>query len=333
MTRFNMQDVAKHAGVSASTVSHVINNTRNVSDETRQKVLDSIHALNYSPDAAARSLKTGRRSLIGFIAPDISNPFFSTIIEEVENIINQNNYRLVITNTRESKERERESVRELAGGLTDGLIIASAMDKGEGLEFSLPSDFPIVLIDRLLPASPYDAITISSYVPLFQGISCLIEEGHRKIGFIGGSAHLSTTLERAQAYKDALSAHHIPIQGELMCFSDSMSQSALPCITKLIDHGCTALVLTNNVITDDGLLYLNAHHLLLNRDITIVGYDDRDRNGYNFQMFHTIRQPAKTLGRLAGQRIISRIQSPGQPTEHISLQAEFLKYTPRPFPR
>lgn len=101
-----LKDVARHAGVSVATVSHVVNHTCNVSSATRELVLSSVEALNYRPDVMARSLKIGRCNLIAFVVPDIANAFFATLIEEVEQIVAEKGYRLLIMNTKETLERE-----------------------------------------------------------------------------------------------------------------------------------------------------------------------------------------------------------------------------------
>ena len=107
LMKASMKDVAKHAQVSVATVSHVINNTRFVSEETRKKVMDSIKALEYVPDLSARSFKTGRKNLIGIIVPDISNPVWAIIIEEVESVLAKDGYKLLIVNTKETEKTDK----------------------------------------------------------------------------------------------------------------------------------------------------------------------------------------------------------------------------------
>lgn len=164
-----MRDVARHAGVSVATVSHVINNTRFVSPDTKARVLKSIQELDYSPDATARSFKTGRRNLIGFVVPDIANSFFATIIEESESVIARKGFRLIVVNTKETKQREADHLRALTSGVVDGLIVASTMENY--LEFSqnISSSLPIVFIDRSLEGSLCDTIMIQNYNAVYRG--------------------------------------------------------------------------------------------------------------------------------------------------------------------
>ena len=113
MANASMRDVAARAGVSVATVSHVINNTRYVAEGTRERVQAAIEELNYNPDTMARIFKTGRTNLVGFVVPNISDPFFSTLIEEVESVLSRQNYRLVVTNSHEDEQREIENLRFL----------------------------------------------------------------------------------------------------------------------------------------------------------------------------------------------------------------------------
>ncbi|MDQ7993859.1 MAG: LacI family DNA-binding transcriptional regulator, partial [Propionicimonas sp.] len=144
----SIRDVAKLAGVSVATVSHVINGTRFVSDTTRAKVMSAIGELQYSPNILARKFKTGSRDSVGFVVPDIANGYFATLIEQVEDVLQANEFRLIVSNTHEDVARELDSLRMLSSGVVDGLVIASTLDDYGQIEDALPPDFPVVLVDR-----------------------------------------------------------------------------------------------------------------------------------------------------------------------------------------
>ena len=140
--KVTISDVARQAGVSTATVSHTINNTRYVSGETKEKVYQAIAQLGYTPDASARSFRTGKKRTIGFIVPDISNKFFATMIEAVENQLSARGYHLIIANTKENMEREENSIRLLTAGLVDGLLVASTIDDFDRFDGLIPPGFP-----------------------------------------------------------------------------------------------------------------------------------------------------------------------------------------------
>jgi LacI family transcriptional regulator len=140
--KVTISDVAKLAGVSTATVSHTINNTRYVSGETKEKVYQAIQELGYTPDASARSFRTGKKKTIGFIVPDISNQFFATMIESVERYLAAQGYHLIVANTNEDIEREETNIRLLSAGLVDGLLIASTMDDFQAAGRADPRGIP-----------------------------------------------------------------------------------------------------------------------------------------------------------------------------------------------
>ncbi len=321
MAKTSMREVASLAGVSVATVSHVINNTRFVSEKTRHRVLDSIQKLDYSPDQMARIFKTGRKYLIGFIVPDIANIFFARIIEEIEGVIGRKGYRLIVSNTKETQEREAENIRMLASGIVDGLIVASTMDDYAQLQPLIPDELPMVFVDRTLANCPYDMVTISNYRAVYTAVETLISAGHERVGYITGLPRLSTTKERFSAYQDAMSAHHLPVEECFVCVGNSMRSGAEQYVEKLIDAGCTALIVSNNIMADDVLFYLNEHNL--RNQIALVGYNDSDYPQYGMRHIHTVCQPAADLGRAAGMRMLERIADPTQQTKEIILQATF----------
>ena len=121
-------DVAQKANVSISTVSHVLNHTRFVSEETRKKVMDAVEELGYSPDASGRTFRTGKKMMIGLVVPDITNSVFAALIEDVDDVISKQGYNLVISNTRDCLKMEKQALRNLASGVVDGIVIASTSE-------------------------------------------------------------------------------------------------------------------------------------------------------------------------------------------------------------
>lgn len=306
----SMKDVARHAKVSVATVSHVINNTRFVSEETRKKVMDSIEALGYIPDPTARSFKTGKKNLIGIIVPDIANPIWAIIIEEVESILAKNGYKLLIVNTKETEQRECENLKLLSSGLVDGLIIASTLTDFSHIRPLVPDNFPMVFIDRQLPNCPCDMIIPQDYTAIHDGICQMILDGHRRIGFITGLMRLSTSVNRLTAYKDALTEYGIPIDNSLIQIGNSLYQSAVPLVKTLLEKKCTAIVVSNNVMLDDVLYYLNSKKIHLGTELVLLGQTVEGRKDYFTREVRMILQPSKEIGRTAGKQILERIQNP-----------------------
>ena len=178
MPTVSMRDVATHAGVSTATVSHVINNTRYVAEETRQRVLDAVKALNYNPNAMARILRTGRKGIIGFLIPDISNPFYSELIEEVETVFFEQGYRLLLSNSHEDSDRELENMRVMSSGIVDGVLVASSLKDCNELNGIVPEGLPMVFLDQVVPNCSCDIVRVNTYDAVAEATEELIRNGH-----------------------------------------------------------------------------------------------------------------------------------------------------------
>ena len=320
MAKVSIRDVATHAGVSIATVSNVINNTRFVKEETRNLVLKSIDELHYSPNAAARSFKTGKRNMIAFIVPDISNPFFATLIEEVENVISKEGLSLLVINTKETKNREIESLKRLSSGIVDGFLIASTLENYSEMNGIVPEGLPVVLVDRLLAGAPYDTITVANYQAVSSSVEYLIKRGHKKIGFITGIPRISTTAERLEAYRDTMEKYDL-LKDSLICTGASMTSLVTENLDALLKQGCTALVISNNLMAVEALTILSQRKI--RSEIELVGYKDSEQSQYGLQHMNLICQPVVELGRAAGRQLLERLKNPNMPVQKVLLQAEF----------
>ncbi len=300
-------DVAKLAGVSSTTVSHVLNNTRFVTEQTRKKVLRAVKELGYSPDATARMFKTGKKMMIGFVVPDISNAVFATLIECVENIVALQGYKLVVVNTKDSLEQEKKAIEALSYGLMDGLIIASSAYSFEDIRPQMPNGFPVVLVDRTLAGYQQDSIVLDCYHATFDLLSDLIREGHRKIGYIVGLPHLSSTADRIKAYWDAIAAHQIEYDPSLIRTQSRKNEDAFIEAGKLVDIGCSAIVATNTMMTHDVLNCLEQRGIKPNEDIAIGGFVDSYLGKRFAKSIPVVFEPIEELGDLAGKMIIEKI--------------------------
>ncbi|MDF2632142.1 MAG: putative LacI family transcriptional regulator [Caproiciproducens sp.] len=318
--RVGIRDVAKHAKVSVATVSHVINNTRFVTEDTRKRVLASIQELGYFPDQMARVFKTGRRNLIGIIVPDIANLFWATIIEAVENALDAKGYKLIIVSTKETESREKSGIQMMASGVVDGLIIASTQTDFSAIENLVPKSFPMVFIDRVVANCSCDTIITSDYDAIHQGIERMIHKGHKRIGHLAGLARLSPIWERMSAYEDVMRENHLPIEDGYIRYIDSVFTSAATFVPMVMDAGCTALLITNHVMTDDVFAYCDENDLHLD----LLGYSQAAID-YKHRRMDLIEQPCSELGRRAGQQILQRIDDPSSPVSNMVIPSVLVK--------
>lgn len=322
--KVTMQDVAAKAGVSAATVSHVINNTRFVSDETTNKVLASIQELGYIPDPIGRSLKTGKKNLIGFIVPDIANLVWSVIIEEVERIIALHGSKLIVSNTKETASRELESIQLLASGIVDGLIVASTLSDFEDIRKVVPENFPLVFLDREIKNCPSDVVISQDYDAFYQGVQRFIFNGHKHIGLITGLESLSTSKIRLAAYKAAMEDHNLPIDPDFIQIGYSTTRDSIPILQKLLAAKCTAIVISNNIMLNDVLRDLHKLNVHVGNDIEILGQGVEGMMESILSPIHFVVQPSIDMGRQAGICIINRIENPDSPARRVVLPMKLL---------
>lgn len=326
--KVTISDVAKLAGVSTATVSHTINNTRYVSSETKEKVYSAIAELGYTPDASARSFRTGKKKTVGFIVPDISNKFFATMIESVENYLSMHGYHLIIANTKEDMDREETNVRLLTAGLVDGLLIASTMDDFDRFDQMIPAGFPVVLVDRTFDVKKYSSICVSNFQPIYRSVCRLAGKGDQRIGIIGGLPRLSTTQERISAYQQAVADCGLPEDPELIRYGDSMENSAQACLEELLEKKCDAIIVCQGLMASETMIYLHKMGYDLARDIDLVSFMDYDSNLYQLysNQMDSIVQPVVELGEAAGEQILRRIEKPDAPIFEKVLTSTYRPY-------
>ena len=327
--KVTISDVAKLAGVSTATVSHTINNTRYVSQETRDKVYQAIAQLGYTPDASARSFRTGKKHTIGFIVPDISNKFFATMIESVEEVLAQAGYHLIIANTKEDMTREEKSIRLLSAGLVDGLLIASTIDDPDRFDRLIPAGFPVVLVDRTFESKQYSSVCVSNFQPIYRSSCRLAGKGARRVGIIGGLPRLSTTKERISAYEQAVADCGLAAEDRLVRYGDSMENSAFRCLDELLEAKCDAVIVTNGLMATDTITYLHQKGLEMGRDIDVVSFLDFESGVYRMHAdrMDAIVQPVEELGRAAGEQILKRVEDPDAPIFEKGLTTVYKPYT------
>lgn len=318
-----ISDVAQRAGVSTATVSHVVNKTRFVSDEMQRRVQAAIAELGYTPNASARTLKTGKTHMIGIVIPDIANQFFSSIVQQVEDVVGKSGNCLVIANTKETFAIEQTHLRNLTAGITDGIILASTAESYADIQDLIPQGFPCVLFDRTLRGSACDTVTISSAQAMRNATAALIERGHKRIGYVSGLSNISTTNERLTAFCETIERYGLTVEPGMIQHGDSISLRTSAAIDALLAEKCTAIVTSNNLMSVQASYRLSSLGIEIGRDIDLLVY--KDYEFYNSFLSHCdmIVQPVIEFGNAIGEAILERIEHPGAPLKERVLTSVF----------
>ena len=213
-----------------------------------------------------------------------------------------------------------ESLKRLSSGIVDGFLVASTLESYEEMYGIVPDGLPVVLVDRTLIGASYDTVTVANYQAVCSGVEYLIKKGHEKIGFITGIPRISTTVERLEAYKDTMEKHHL-YSDSLICTGTSMTSLVTDNLNALIKQGCTALVISNNLMAIEALTILSQRGI--RNEIELIGYKDSEQSQYGLQHMSLICQPVVELGRAAGKQLLERLKNPDMPVQKLLLQAEF----------
>ena len=324
--RPTMNDVARRAAVSKATVSHVINNTRFVEEATRQRVLQAIVELGYRPNNVARSLTTRRTGTIGMIISDASNLFFGEMLRGVEDILQPENYGLIVCNTDETLERESHYLELLLRHQVEGIIAAATSQPWIELGQAKVQHTPIVFVDRAFEGLQGPYVGVNNFRGAYLGTRHLIECGHHKIGIVAGFQRLSTMRERLAGFRQALQEHAIPLPDEwvIPCpLSIDAGREATRHILSLPDRP-TALFLNNNLLSLGALVALKELGLRCPIDIALLGFDDHPWAAVSDPPLTVVRQPARRLGQVAAQTLCALIAGAQPPPARIVLECELV---------
>jgi LacI family transcriptional regulator len=305
-----LHEVARRAGVSAMTVSRVVNGRGRVDSETRQRVEEAIQALDYVPNRIARGLISQKTQTIGIIVPDIVNPFFAPVVRGAESAARKAGYRILLCNSEGDLRLEREYIEDLVAHRVEGLLLAPASDRSRSSILSLlRGGFPLVLIDRALPDADCDLIVSDNAQGARRLIEHLIAIGHREIAHVSDAEDTSTGRERLRGYREALEAAGIPFQPELVIRTTVDRIGGYRAAQEILarDPLPTAIFAVNNMTAVGTMEALRERSLSVPKDMGLVCFDDVEHLAVLSPILTVIDQPAETFGSLGVQLLLERM--------------------------
>ncbi|MDQ0740435.1 LacI family DNA-binding transcriptional regulator [Pseudomonas sp. W4I3] len=314
-----MDDVARSAGVSTSTVSHVLNGTRKVSPATVQAVQRAIQALGYTPNTLARSLARSSTSTIGVAISALSNHYFSETVHAIETECARHGYMMLFVDTHDDPEQELRVVTALHHRRVDGIVLAPS-NGSLALEYLRANQIPAVLVDRMM-SEQFDQVGVENSQATQALIAHLIAHGHRRIGFIAGRSGFSTTDERVAGYKAALEAAGLAFDPQLLVNGGSNTEPARQATQQLLSLAAppTAIMAGNNLMTLGAMHALRDAHLDVPGHMALVGFDDFDWADFFVPRLTLIAQPVQQLGARAVELLLQRMASPTAPKHSVRL--------------
>jgi LacI family transcriptional regulator len=310
-----MADVAREAGVSISTVSHVLNETRPVSPDTRQRVLDAMASTRFRRNALATALVTSRTHAIGLSISALQNPYFANLVHAIEKRASARGYSLVMGDSHDDEEVEGTLLGTLLDRRVEGMIIAPAPhSETANLPRVLNDGTPVVLIDRHADVD-CDQVAPDNLEPTQLITSHLIERGHTYIAAVTGLPGIQSTAERIQGFEAAIAAGGPSLKSKMVA-GNSKAKDAYRAVTRLFGNNAsrpTALVVLNNAMTIGSMQALKDLGLTVPGDVALACYDDFEWADVFEPQLTAIEQDVKTMGRTAVDLLIDRIDGKAGP--------------------
>ncbi|WLI10608.1 MULTISPECIES: LacI family DNA-binding transcriptional regulator [Pseudomonas] len=311
-----IKDVAALAGISYTTVSHVVNKTRPVSEEVRIKVEAAIKSLDYVPSAVARSLKAKTTATIGLLVPNSLNPYFAELARGIEDYCERNGYCVILCNSDDNPDKQRSYLRVLLEKRIDGLIVASAGGDSGLAEGLAGVRTPMVIVDRGLEGLDADLVRIDHEYGAYLATRHLLELGHRDIATIGGPASTSVAQMRLAGYCRALKEAGVEVPRERMLESDFTSTGGYNAAAILLEKNPPSAIFAGNDMIGIGVLRAAAErNIRVPTELSVIGFDDIQMSRYVYPALTTVGQSILQLGEMAAEVLLRRIATPDLATD------------------
>ena len=321
-----MEDIGRRAGVSASTVSRVINKSVAVDPETEARVRAAIEELGYRPNLLARSFRRRTTQTIGLLIPDNANPFFADVARAIEDAGYAQGYNVILCNSDLSEEKQAAYLDVLLAKRVDGLILVSsgliaAGDRPDPMQRVLDSGTPCVVVDRDLGETPVDQVLVDNEHGGYLAGQYLIRLGHRRITCLGGPSSLTPSAGRVAGFRRALDEAGLPWQPAATMASNGRYDGGQAAVRDLLARGIdvTAIFAFNDLVAIGALGALRRAGLRVPDDVSVVGFDDVALSSAVYPALTTVAQPIAEIGHLSVRLLLQRITNPNAPRARVVL--------------
>ena len=323
--KVTIRDLAKALGVSTTLVSFAMSDSPKkyrVSDEMIAKIRAKAKEMDYQPNNAARSLRSGKSNTIGVILSDISNRFFADIARCIEDQASQNGYTVLFGSTDEKPERLANLIKVFQNKGVEGLIIVPCEGAESLISELVTSGFPIVLIDRSFDNVNVSSVTLNNIKATSLAVNELVASGYKRIAFVSYKTGLTNILDREMGYRKAM---HLNGLDEQICTSDieysSISNELSSLLPKLIKQGAEALIFSTNRLAIEALIVIQSMGITVPEDVAFVGFDGSETFAFNLypKGITYIKQPIEQFGYEAFNLLVANIVADGK-TDVVNIE-------------
>lgn len=308
-----IKDIALKAGVSLATVSRVLNDSGYVKDETKELVLATIKELNDSLEFISKKSLRYSRKIIAVVIPDITNPFFPEVIKGINKVAGSKKLNFILCDTNENVEEEIRYLKMIKEQNIKGLIITPTTDQNEFnrkfLEQIDNMGIPIVLLDRDIKYSHFDAVFLDNVRGAYEAVEALIREGHEKIAIIAGPITSKPGRDRVSGYEKALVFNNIPKDDAYIYYGDFKHESGYILTKKILGMQVppSAIFVSNNMMTMGCIKALLEMNIRIPQDIALIGFDDIDVFSMITPNISAVSRPTSLMGEVAMNILMERL--------------------------
>lgn len=325
----NIKSVAEAAKVSTATVSHVINNTRHVSEETRKKVLQALKDLDYHPSSIARSLRSQKTKMVGLLMPIMVyssfDYYFMLVAHGINDTLKKNGYNLILGSSGNSLEGEKEQIAIFNSQQIDGLIILPTESEHDYLSGVIKDDYPVVFIDRRAQGCKGDCVLTDNFGGSYSIVCELIKKGHKRIGFITNNLKVTTVSERIEGYRKALEDNGIKVDESIIKIGDYSYDAGYILMKQMLTESeISAVFVADNLMTMGALECINSLKINIPAQLAIAGFDDFEWERITTPPLSVVKQPPYDLGCKAAEVLLERLNDPEKPYGEYRLPTELV---------
>lgn len=321
--KVTIQDIAREANVSISTVSRALNDGATVTRGKREAVFKAVDKLGYQPNVFAQGLASGQSKTIGVLTPYISSPFYGEMTRGIVEGLFHSGYSVLFSEVFWSLERERQAIESLMARRIDGLITLGGESSAEAL-LNINDQIPLIIIGRTVPNLPDRCLRINDFEGAYNATKFLIDYGHRRIVFMTGISTHQDATERLDGYRQALLDNSIEPDDNLVIEGDFSEKSGLMGVQSLLLRGQTfsAIFASNDQMAYGARLGLFRQGLRVPDDVSIIGFDDQPGAAFMIPPLTTVRFPAVEMGQMAARAILDLLK--GKPFTPPTFAAELV---------
>ncbi|MCM0649575.1 LacI family transcriptional regulator [Clostridium swellfunianum] len=318
-----IKDIAIYCGVSAMTVSRALNNSSEISQSTKERVLKACQDLGYRPNSAAKSLITRKTNMIGLVVPDITNQYYANVSRGVSSYLETHGYGLILCNSDRKKSNETRYLGFLSEGRVDGIIILPVKPHKEDYE-SISKELPLVMADNYVEGLKASFVGNDNYYGGTKIIKHMIKQGYKKIGVILGDKKSSASNERFRAYEDVLKSHNIDLDEDIIVNSNPTFEDGFSLAERLVNKGVDSIFAINDTVAMGVIKYCYLNDIKIPEQLGVAGYDNIEQSAMMPVPLTTVDQNSSILGMTAAETLMEQINDSTKQSKEIILKPKLI---------